>query len=197
MFSSVEKFQDIIKEFYNARYAIAVDSCTHGIELCLRLTKPLFVTCPKQTYVSIPMTFKKLELEFTFTDDKWQDKYTIGNTNIVDSAVYFRENSYISGTYMVLSFQYKKHLSLGRGGMILLDDKNDSIVLKKMSYDGRLPDVPWREQNIDTMGYHYYMTPETADLGIEKFIQAKNTVVTRQSYLDYPDVSKFKVFNVK
>ena len=37
-----------------------------------------------------------------------------------------------------------------------------------MSYDGRLPDVPWREQNISSVGYHYYMTPETAQLGLEK-----------------------------
>ena len=49
---------------------------------------------------------------------------------------------------------YRKHLSLGRGGIILTDDKESANILKKMSYDGRLPDVPWREQNIDTMGYH-------------------------------------------
>ena len=66
----------------------------------------------------------------------------------------------------VLSFQFQKHLSLGRGGMILTDDKDAKDELKKMSYDGRVPDSPWRDQNISTMGYHYYMTPETAQNGI-------------------------------
>jgi dTDP-4-amino-4,6-dideoxygalactose transaminase len=73
---------------------------------------------------------------------------------------------------MCVSFQYRKHLSLGRGGIILTDDKESANILKKMSYDGRLPDVPWREQNIDTMGYHYYMTPETAELGLKKLPMA-------------------------
>lgn len=38
-----------------------------------------------------------------------------------------------------------------------------------MVYDGRSDDKPWGEQDIDMIGYHYYMTPETASLGIEKF----------------------------
>ena len=45
--------------------------------------------------------------------------------------------------------------------MILTDDLNASIQLKKMSHDGRNPDVPWREQNINTIGYHYNMTPRS------------------------------------
>ena len=69
---------------------------------------------------------------------------------------------------MCLSFQFQKHLSLGRGGMILLDDEDSYKSLRKMVYDGREPNIPWRDQNIDTIGYHYYMTPETAELGIKK-----------------------------
>ena len=69
---------------------------------------------------------------------------------------------------MCISFQFRKHLNLGRGGMILCPDKKSYYKLKKMIYDGRDPNVPWREQNIDSVGYHYYMTPETASKGIEK-----------------------------
>ena len=76
---------------------------------------------------------------------------------------------------MSVSFQFRKHLSLGRGGMILCDNKDDYISLKKMSYDGRLPDIPWRDQDISTMGYHYYMTPETAQKGLDKLESAINT----------------------
>ena len=56
--------------------------------------------------------------------------------------------------------------------MILTDDKNASIELKKMSHDGRNPDVPWREQNINTIGYHYNMTPEIAKDGLIKLPKA-------------------------
>ena len=43
----------------------------------------------------------------------------------------------------------------------LKQDRAAAEELKKMSYDGRLPNIPWREQNIPSAGYHYYMTPET------------------------------------
>ena len=95
---------------------------------------------------------------------------------------------------MCVSFQFQKHLSLGRGGMILTDDLVAKDELKKMSYDGRIPDVPWREQNVDTMGYHYYMTPETAQKGLDKFNEAKRTKPRKWLLEDWPDLTKMDVF---
>ncbi len=95
---------------------------------------------------------------------------------------------------MCVSFQYRKHLSLGRGGIILTDDKESAILLKKMSYDGRLPDIPWREQNINTMGYHYYMTPETAKLGIQKLDDAIKQEPKKWTVQDWPDLTKMEIF---
>ena len=95
---------------------------------------------------------------------------------------------------MCLSFQFKKHLSLGRGGMILTDNKEAAINLKKMSYDGRTPDMPWREQDITSMGYHYYMTPETARKGIEKLPEAINSKPREWTVYDWPDLRKMGVF---
>lgn len=189
----VKKFEDTIATFFGAKYGIAVDSCTHAIELCLRHLGENFVSCPKHTYVSIPMTFEKLNLSWKFNSERWENYYYIGNY-IIDAAVYWKPNGYIPGTYMCLSFQYKKHLNLGRGGMILLDNESDYLQLKKMSYDGRMPFTPWAEQNIDMIGYHYYMTPETALHGINKFLQVKNSQPKHWSYLDYPDISKMEVF---
>ena len=63
-----------------------------------------------------------------------------------------------------------------------------------MSYDGRLPDVPWRAQDIETYGYHYYMTPETAELGLSKLDDAIKTEPKKWSVEDWPDLSKMKVF---
>jgi hypothetical protein len=95
---------------------------------------------------------------------------------------------------MSVSFQFRKHLSLGRGGIILTDDKVAAEELKKMTYDGRLPDVPWRDQDISSMGYHYYMTPETAQLGLDKLDSAINTEPHQWTVEDWPDLTKMKVF---
>jgi len=149
---------------------------------------------PTRTYISIPFLSNKLNIEMEWSEDEWQDYYYLGNTNIIDAAVLWKKNSYISKTYMCLSFQFQKHLSLGRGGMILLDDEVSYFTLKKMSYDGRIPVVPWRNQDIDTIGYHYYMTPETAQLGIDKFQEAVNKKPKQWVWTDWPDLRNMEVF---
>ena len=35
-FKTVKEFENKVAEFFGAPYAVAVDSCTHGIELSLR-----------------------------------------------------------------------------------------------------------------------------------------------------------------
>ena len=196
MFNKVEEFEKSIAEFYGAPYAVAVDCCTHGIELCLRYNNVTSCTCHKHTYLSIPMTLTKLGIDWDwYPINTWSDYYWIPGTNIIDAAVYWKKNGYIFGTFMVLSFQFKKHLSLGRGGAILCQNYDDYIALKKMTYDGRIPNKPWEEQNIDTMGYHYYMTPETAIIGLEKLPEAIAKTVKRRDWTTYPDLSKLKVFN--
>ena len=193
-FDLVEKFENQVAEFFGAEYAIAIDCCTHALELCLRQQKINHYTVPKRTYVSVPFLADKLGISFDWKDENWEYYYYLGDTNIIDAAVLWKQNSYIPGTFMCLSFQFKKHLSLGRGGMILTDDKNSAKQLKKMSYDGRIPNMPWRDQDIATMGYHYYMTPETAELGLEKLPTAILTEPKKWVVTDWPDLSKMKVF---
>ena len=95
---------------------------------------------------------------------------------------------------MCVSFQYQKHLSLGRGGVILCQTKEIYDTLKAMSYDGRLPGIPWREQNISMIGFHYQMIPETAALGLEKLPSAIEAQPSQWEYTDWPDLTKMKVF---
>jgi dTDP-4-amino-4,6-dideoxygalactose transaminase len=193
-FDAVRNFENKLAEYFGSPYAVAVDCCTHAVELCLRHQKIKYFTVPKRTYISIPFLASKLGIDFDWRDENWQDFYYLGKTNIIDAAVLWRRNSYIAGTFMCVSFQYRKHLSLGRGGIILTDDEASAILLKKMSYDGRLPDIPWREQNIDTMGYHYYMTPETAELGLQKLDEAINTKPKIWKVEDWPDLSNMEIF---
>ena len=193
-FGVVKKFEEEIAQFYGAPYAVAVDCCTHAIELCLRYKNPKRVTFPNRTYISIPFLGEKLNLKWSWDEGEWRDYYYIGNTNIVDAAVLWKKDSYIPGTLMCLSFQFQKHLSLGRGGMILTDNKKAAEVLKKMSYDGRVPDKPWRDQDISSTGYHYYMTPETAQNGLDKLEEAKKRKPRQWHWEDWPHLEKMSVF---
>tara|TARA_R110001599_G_scaffold121069_5_gene292366 strand:- start:3148 stop:3738 length:591 start_codon:yes stop_codon:yes gene_type:complete len=193
-FESVRKFEKQIASFYGSPYAVAVDCCTHGIELCLRHKKVKKMIVPFHTYISIPLLSKKLNIELEWKNDDWLDYYYIGETNIIDAAVLWKKNSYIKNTFMCVSFQYRKHLSLGRGGVILCQNLEDYEVLKRMSYDGRIPDVPWGSQNISTMGYHYYMTPETAMMGLKKLPAAIITEPRQWVLSDWPDLRKMEIF---
>ena len=193
-FDIINKFEKEVASWFGAPYAVAVDCCTHALELCLRYEGVKYYTVPKRTYISVPFLANKLNIEFDWKDENWSDFYYLGQTNIIDAAVLWKERSYIPGTFMCLSFQFRKHLSLGRGGMILTDSRQASIDLKKMSYDGRIPEVPWREQNISTVGYHYYMTPETAQLGMDKFPVAVQTKPKKWTVNDWPDLTKMEIF---
>lgn len=202
-FEVVTEFEKKIAEFFGAPFAVAVDSCTHGIELCLRAANAGYINCPLRTYLSVPMLADKLDIGLLWKNENWQDFYEVFATpkaSIYDAAVFWKKdgfrNNYQNGRsqFMCVSFQYQKHLNLGRGGVILCDHEADAILLKKMSYDGRLPGIPWREQNIDTMGYHYYMTPETAQLGLDKLQKAIDTEPRKWTVNDWPDLTKMDVF---
>lgn len=192
-FDTVTDFENKIADFFGSSYAVAVDSCTHGIELCLRHKSVRKITVPNRTYLSIPFLAQKLNIDLEWKFEEWKDYYYVSE-NIIDAAVLWKEKSYIPNTMMCLSFQFQKHLSLGRGGMILLDNEQDAISLKKMSYDGRLPNIPWRNQDIDSIGYHYYMTPETAQLGIDKLSKAILEKPRDWDYLDWVDLTQMKIF---
>ena len=193
-FEIVTRFENKIAEFYGAPYAVAVDCCTHAIELCLRYQNIKSITVPKRTYLSVPFLAHKLGIELHWRDEDWKDYYWIGGTNIIDAAVLWKENSYVKGTFMCLSFQFQKHLSLGKGGMILTGNHVARDELKKMSYDGRLKDIPWREQDINSIGYHYYMAPEIAQVGLDKLSTAIKTKPKKWVISEWPDLTKMEVF---
>jgi len=173
-FEAVEKFENEISKYFGSSYAVAVDCCTHGLELCLRYTGATSISVPKHTYISVPFLASKLGIEICWKDEDWTDYYYLTD-KVIDAAVLWKENSYIVESLMCISFQFQKHLSLGRGGVILTDNKESYDKIKKMSYDGRLPNIPWRQQDINCIGYHYYMTPETANRGLSKLPLAVKT----------------------
>ena len=198
MFNTVSEFEKRLANFFGSPYAVAVDCCTHGLELCLRFSRAKSINVPHRTYISIPLLADKLNIKRVWKDENWKGYYyltdNVSRWKIIDAAVLWEKNSYIAGTYMCISFQFQKHLSLGRGGVILTDSETSAEELKKMAHDGRIPNVPWREQNIKTIGYHYYMTPETAQNGLDKLPSAIEAVPRNWVIEDWPDLTQMDVF---
>lgn len=173
----IDIFEREVAYFAGSKYAVSTDCCTHAIELSLRLKAELgeighgdTIIIPKYTYVSLPMTIAKLGLRFKFNDLKWEGLYKLdapGITTIVDGAVRWRKDMYIYGSLHCLSFQIKKRIPIGRGGMVLTDNKDYYDWLKLARYDGRDMDTRYTDkEHIKTYGYHYYMTPEDAARGL-------------------------------
>lgn len=193
-FNAVLEFESALAEWWGAPYAVATDCCTHAMELCLRQANYEWIDIPTHTYISVPLLAAKLGITLRWQPLEWKHYYYIGGTNIIDSAVYWKQGGYIPNTLQCLSFQFRKPLSLGRGGAILCDTLSQYRALKRMSYDGRLGNEPWAEQDITTVGYHYYMTPETAEQGLEKLPDAHLRHTKSWSWEDYPYLPDFKVF---
>ncbi len=185
----VTEFENKIAEFFGAPYAVAVNSATSGLELVLRLKEAKYINCPRRTYLSVPMLAHKLNIELKWDDRQWEDYYAV-YPDVFDAAVLWKRDSYIPGTYMAISFQYQKHLSLSGGGMILTDKYLDAEILRHMAHDGRTPNIPWREQNVGLIGYHYYMSPEIAQAGLDKLPDAIEREPRKWVITDWPDLTQ-------
>ena len=90
-----------------------------------------------------------------------------------------------------LSFHAKKHINIGRGGMILTDDADARDWLKLARYDGR-PEAPYGSVDIKTLGWNFYMTPEQAARGLQLLDLAGDGFPDLEE--DYPDLRKMSVF---
>lgn len=181
----VDIFERKVAEFTGAKYAVAVDCCTHGLELSIRYEAthdrvPKTISIPCQTYISVPMIIKQLGYTINFLDFVWTGQYCLLGTNVIDAAVRFMPDMYIPGTLQCLSFQIKKRVCIGRGGMILTDDQRAYEWLSLARYDGRDMSLPYdHPEHIKMQGWHYYLTPEDAARGI----------IIMDSITDYSDTA--------
>ena len=193
----VDLFERRIAEFFGAPYAVATDCCSHAIELSLLvLEQPKTrVDVPLHTYMSVPMTVNKIRQPWRFVDLPWQDEYQLLPLPIVDAARVWRQNAYAQGTLTCLSFQFKKHIPIGRGGMILTDNLEHYYRLQRMVRDGRDRALLWVEDDITEIGYHYYMTPEDAARGILLFDELHSAPIDKiWGWQDYKPLTEYTVF---
>lgn len=185
MFSKIKEFEQALAEFTGAPYAVMTDCCTHAIELCLRFDRVRLCNIPAHTYISIPMTLRKLNIKYDYNDIDWIGEYQLTGTRIWDSARKLQVGMYRQGQLQCLSFGHTKPLEIGRGGAILTDDVEVYDVLSQQRYDGRdLSVSPWQNQKVFRVGYHYKPTIEEAIKGLELL----PTVDQEPKHKEYPDL---------
>jgi len=193
-FETLIEFESVLSKYTGAPYVVLTDSCTHAVELCMRLKTPGPCVIPAHTYVSIPMIFYKLDVPFYYdTHLDWEYEYRLAPSNIWDSARAFDAGMYRAGALQCLSFGHTKRLEIGHGGAILTSNKDEYTKLKRMAYDGRdLQITPWQDQQEWNIGYHYGMRLEDAQLGIQ--MMANGNLNYKESQLvEYPDCSKLNI----
>lgn len=164
----VRQFEKTIANYCGAPYGVAVESCTAAIFLSCLYCKVKEVYIPKRTYHSVPLSVIHAGGNVKFDDRKWKGAYQLKPYPIWDSAIRFRKNMYIPGSFHCLSFQYSKHIPIGRGGMILTDDKKAANWFRLMRNDGRR-EIPKEKDKIKLRGWNMYMTPEQAARGLSLF----------------------------
>jgi len=195
----VTMFENKVAKFAGAEYGVAVDCCTHGLFLSLLFYRDVlkmvneFVEIPSYTYCSVPMQIRHAGYTPKFADYQWSGKYQLKPFDIWDGAVRWTEGMY-EGGFHIVSFQLKKRIPIGRGGMILTDDPVAAEWFRKMTYDGRDLTIGYMEDDFQYLGYHYYMTPEDAARGIILMDQIPKKNLDSGNNTTYSDLSTKKVF---
>ena len=158
-------FEETIADYTGAPYAVSTDNCTDALLLCCEYLKVTEVTIPCRTYLSVPQSIMHAGGTLKFEDIRWKGIYQLKPYPLYDAAKRLTSGMYLPRTFMCLSFHIKKHLKIGKGGMILTDDRLAAQWFRKGRYEGRSA-VPYHEDNIQINGYNAYMCPEQAARGL-------------------------------
>ena len=192
-FNIVRIFEEEVANYAGAPYAVAVDSCTNALFLCCVYCAVHEVIIPKKTYLSVPQAIMQAGGIVVFEDREWGGVYQLEPYDIYDAAKRFTSGMYIEGSLMCLSFHIKKHLKLGKGGMILTDSREVVDWMKRARYEGR-GEVAYQNDSVDAMGWNMYMTPQEAAHGL-CLMQNMPIVNADLSENDgYVDLTKFSLF---
>ena len=184
----VDIFEKKMAEYAGSKYAISVDNCTNALFLCLKyLNASGTITLPSKTWISVPNTVLQANCKVKFEDYKWSGKYQLKPYPVWDGAVQMKKNMYQSGTYHCLSFHIRKHIPIGKGGMILTDDKEAYDWFRTVRYEGRsisddgITYKLYKDDDIKSLGWNMYMTPEQTARGLELFERISDDNLDQES----------------
>jgi dTDP-4-amino-4,6-dideoxygalactose transaminase len=191
----VKIFEEKVAQYAGSKYAIALDNCSNALFLCLRYLKYTGeIKIPSKTYVSVPFSIMHAGATPIFVDKEWSGIYSLEPTNVIDGATRFTKSMYVSGTFHCLSFHLKKVLKLGKGGMILTDDKKAYDWFQSASKIGRHIDRLYKDDYFDIVGWNMFMPPEQAAKAILLFENLPDVNPDAGGSEDYHDLTKHGIF---
>jgi len=191
----VDLFEKTLAEYAGSKYAIAIDNCTDAMFLCLKYLKADGeITLPKRTYVSVPCTVIHAGCQVKFEDIEWSGAYQLDPYPVWDGATRMRKGMYVEDSYYCLSFHRRKHIPIGKGGMILTNDKNAYEWFKVARYEGRHMDKLYKDDSFDMIGWNMYMPPEQAAEGLELFKNIDDYNEDLETSGMHKDLSEFPIY---
>lgn len=192
----VKIFEEKVAKYAGSKYAIALDNCSNALFLCLTYNKEKGnITIPAKTYISVPFSIIHAGCVPVFEEKEWSGKYFLKPTNIVDAATMFKKGMYESGTLHCISFHLKKVLKLGKGGMILTDDKKAYDWFQSASKIGRHVDRMYKDDYFDIVGWNMFMPPEQAAKAILLFENLSDDNPDAGGSETYHDLRKHSIFS--
>jgi len=203
-----EEFEEKLAHYTGAKYVITLDNMSNALFLALYYEKNINMSIktdkikiPNRTYPSVPCEIihagLKVEWEIQPTNTI-TGAYQLKGSNVWDSALSFTADMYIPNTHMCISFTGPyKHFKLSKGGAILTDSLQAYHWFKRARYSGRR-ECSYHDDNLDMLGWNFYMMPELAARGLLLMNQFYNMDGSKKYQEDltlpYPDLSKFKVY---
>jgi dTDP-4-amino-4,6-dideoxygalactose transaminase len=192
----VKMFEEEIAYYTGAPYAVSVDSCTNALLLCCKYFNVDEVTIPSKTYLSVPQSIIHAggTPVFDTTANDWHGAYQLKPYPICDAAKRFTSDMYVPNTFMCLSFHIKKTLKIGKGGVILTDNKEAVDWFKTARYEGRHEKL-YHDDDIDFNGWNMYMTPQEAAHGLalmQNMELHNNDMDENNGYRDLTEFTAFK-----
>lgn len=181
---------------------MAVDNCSNALFLALTCigVKGMEITIPSHTYMSVPCEIINAGAKVKWKESSpWlEGEYQLEPTNVWDSALCFSRAMYREGQMQCISFTGAfKHLKLGKGGAILLDNEKHYEWLKRARNSGR-GECSYHVDNFTSIGRNCYLMPEIAVRGLLLIQQFYTTDGVRKYNADlclkYPDLSKFPIY---
>ena len=209
IYKITDDFEQMLAQYTGAKYAVTLDNMSNALFLGLyyekNITKSIktdTITIPNRTYPSVPceIIHSGLKVDWDIQEGNTiTGAYELKGSNVWDSALTFTADMYKSGTHMCVSFTGPyKHFKLSKGGAILTDSLAAYHWFKRARYSGRR-ECSYHDDNLDMLGWNFYMMPELAARGLLLMGQFYNMDGSKKHQEDltlpYPDLSQFKIYN--
>tara|TARA_R110000772_G_scaffold98399_1_gene197790 strand:- start:2558 stop:3202 length:645 start_codon:yes stop_codon:yes gene_type:complete len=208
VYQITDEFEDQLAVYTGAKYVVTVDNMSNALFLALyyehfinKSIKTDTINIPCRTYPSVPCEIIHAGLKVGWKPvegNTLTGAYLLEGSNVYDSALTFTADMYKPKTHMCVSFTGPyKHFKLSKGGAILTDNLKAYHWFRRARYSGRR-ECSYHDDNLDMIGWNFYMMPELATRGSLLMNQFYNMDGSKKHNEDltlpYPDLSKFKIY---